>query len=118
MNKLFKLCYNKSKGTTMYYCEKCNFASADDVCKVCGKGNLRKINGDDFCYFTSLLAFDYEMYESALKSKNIDVVGMPYYTHAVSLSSAGRAQGRRVYVRYKDFPQAREAFDIIFRNNS
>ena len=44
------------------------------------------------------------MYESALKSKNIDVVGMPYYTHAVSLSSAGRAQGRRVYVRYKDFP--------------
>ena len=43
MNKLFKLCYNKSKGTTMYYCEKCNFASADDVCKVCGKGNLRKI---------------------------------------------------------------------------
>ena len=55
----------------MYYCEKCNFASADDVCKVCGKGNLRKINGDDFCYFTSLLAFDYEMYESALKSKKI-----------------------------------------------
>ena len=47
----------------MYYCEKCNFASADDVCKVCGKGNLRKINGDDFCYFTSLLAFDCEMYE-------------------------------------------------------
>ena len=43
---------------------------------------------------------------------------MPYYTHAVSLSSAGRAQGRRVYVRYKDFPQAREAFDIIFVNNS
>ena len=58
------------------------------------------------------------MYESALKSKNIDVVGMPYYTHAVSLSSAGRAQGRRVYVRYKDFSQAREAFDIIFGNNS
>ena len=42
MNKLFKLCYNKSKGTTMYYCEKCNFASAMMFVKFAVKAILEK----------------------------------------------------------------------------
>ncbi len=98
----------------MLFCEKCNFLTDKEYCPVCGSSKLRQVKGEDFCYFAQLNTMEFEMLESALKEKGVDVVGMPFYTKPVIYSTAGRAQARRVFVRYKDLNKAREIYDLMF----
>lgn len=100
----------------MLYCEKCNILVKCEKCPLCKNMNLREVKDIDFCYFTSIGTIHYEIFKNALKKEKIDIVGIPYYTRPVTLSSAGRAQGRRVYVRYKDFEKAKEIFNMFSGN--
>lgn len=100
----------------MLYCEKCNILVKCEKCPLCKSMNLRKVKDIDFCYFTSIGTIHYEIFKNSLKKEKIDIVGIPYYTKPVTLSSAGRAQGRRVYVRYKDFEKAKDIFNMLFGN--
>ena len=58
------------------------------------------------------------MLESTLNENNIEVVGVPYYSRGVTYATAGRADGRKVYVRYKNMEQAKEIYEAIFGINS
>lgn len=98
----------------MLFCEKCNVATAEKFCPSCGSKKLRAADNDDFCYLLSTSAFNFEMFESALKENDADVVGVPYYPYGVTRANAGRAGGRKVYVRYKDMERAKEIYETIF----
>lgn len=98
----------------MLFCKKCNFATDKQNCPICGSKKLREVNNDDFCYFTHMSSFAFEMFKTALNEDNIEVAGIPYYPVGISRANAGRASEQKVYVMYKDFEKAREAYMDIF----
>ncbi len=98
----------------MNFCDKCNLLADSEQCKACGNKRLRAVDGNDFCYFTKLNSFDCEMFECALKNKEIEVVCVPFYIGGVTYATAGRAEGRKLYLRYKDFYMAEEIYKTIF----
>ncbi len=102
----------------MLYCEKCQLLTQNKFCPKCKNKKLREVKDDDFCFFVSMDALSFEMFESSLQSINIDVVGLPFYTHAVTMSSAGRAQGRAVFIRFKDLQVARQTYQMLFGDNT
>lgn len=98
----------------MLFCEKCNLLTDENVCPSCGNKKLREVTDDDFCFFIDLDVFYFGMLEGALKEESIDVVGVPYYPLGVAHYNAGRAEGRRVYVRYKDLVRVNEIYNTMF----
>ncbi|MGN0812881.1 MAG: hypothetical protein ACI4MQ_05205 [Candidatus Coproplasma sp.] len=98
----------------MKFCEKCNYLTADARCPACGNKKLRDVDDEDFCYFVSLSSFNFEMFAYTLQENDIEVVGVPFYVGGVTHSSAGRAEGRRVYIRYKDLSAAKEIYGMVF----
>lgn len=103
----------------MLFCEKCNLLTNDKRCPNCRTKKLRDVRDDDFCYFADLHSMYFEMFEEALKNNNVDVVGVPYYPgNAVVFSNAGRADGRKVYVRYKNLDVATEIYNELFNKSS
>lgn len=69
----------------------------------------RRIN-EDFCYLANLTVFDFGIAEYALKDNGIEVVGVPSYRYGVTYATAGRAEYRNVYVRYKNLNKAKEIY--------
>ncbi len=102
----------------MLFCEKCNFATKENRCPSCGNKKLRAVADEDFCFLVNLDEFYYTMLESTLRENDIEVVGVPYYSHGVTYASAGRADGRKVYVRFKDVERAKEFYRALFGSNS
>ena len=98
----------------LLYCEKCNFATEETRCPLCGNKKLRDIQDDDYCFFVNISDFSYTMLEGALQEHNIDVVGVPCYSHEVKYATAGRADSRQVYIRYKDIDKAIEIYETLF----
>lgn len=101
----------------MLFCEKCNFLTPENRCPLCGNKKVRTVCDADFCFFVNLGEFYFEMLESALKEKSIDVVGVPFYPNGVTYGTAGRASGRKVYIRYKDIEQVNEIYEALFGND-
>ncbi|MGN0808055.1 MAG: hypothetical protein ACI4MN_06395 [Candidatus Coproplasma sp.] len=101
----------------MLYCENCNRLTEGKICQYCGNKKLRDVTDDDFCYFTKMDTYDFEMIEYTLNDNGIDVIGVPFYPYGVSYASAGRAHGRKVYVRHKDLEKAKNIFQTIFGSN-
>lgn len=102
------------KGVKMLFCEKCNAMTAEKQCPACGNTALREVRGEDFCFFVLLHGISFTMLESALKQEGVDVVGVPCYTHGVTYATAGRADSRKVYVRYRDWEKAQEVYEALF----
>lgn len=102
----------------MLFCEKCNFLTEENRCPLCGNKKLRAVNDEDFCFFVNIDEFNYSMLESALNENNIEVVGVPYYSRGVTYATAGRADRRKVYIRYKNMEQVIEVYETIFGINS
>ncbi|MGN1104439.1 MAG: hypothetical protein ACI4QI_06125 [Candidatus Coproplasma sp.] len=98
----------------MLFCEKCNYITDEKICPCCGNKKLRDVTDEDFCYFTKMDAYDFEMFEYTLNDNGIDVVGIPIYPYGVTYASAGRAHGRKIYVRYKDIEKTKDIFYTIF----
>ena len=98
----------------MLFCERCNVITDVNCCPACSNKKLRNVKDDDFCFFTKASAYDYEMFEFTLKENDIDVVGVPFYPNGVTYATAGRASGRRVYIRYRDIDAAKEIFEMLF----
>ncbi len=98
----------------LLYCEKCNFATEESRCPQCGNKKLREVKDDDYCFFVNLNEFSYNMLESALQEQNIEVVGVPCYSREATYATAGRANARQVYIRYKDIDKAIEIYETIF----
>lgn len=98
----------------MNYCEKCNCQVEGQYCKVCGTNNVRPIDDNDFCYFVTINAMWCEMFEDALKHNEIDAVCVPHYTYNVTPFNAGRADSRRVYLRYGNLDKAKEIYAELF----
>lgn len=97
-----------------FYCEKCHVATTDDFCPVCLSKKMREVRPEDFCFFNKMDVFYFEMFESALKEENIEVVGISFYPFGTTQFNAGRARGRTVYIRYKDCSRAQDVFDNMF----
>ena len=98
----------------MFFCEKCNFATSENSCPLCGKKKLRDVKDEDFCFYSKMSVYDFEMFGFTLKENGIEAVGVPYYPYGVSRANAGRAGARKVYVRYGDWEKAGEIFETIF----
>ncbi len=100
----------------MLFCEKCNLLTTEKRCPSCGNKKLREVAPEDYCFFANLTASNFEMFASTLKENNLDVVGVPYYANGlISHANAGRAGGRKVFIRYRDFEKAKEIFNTIFK---
>ncbi len=98
----------------MLFCEKCNFITEGNCCPSCGNKKLREVHDEDFCFFVNLSAYHYQMLEFTLKEKGIEVVGLPFYVGGVSLANAGRAEARKVFIRYQDIEHATEIYNTLF----
>ena len=98
----------------MLFCEKCNFITTENRCPLCNNKKLRTVDDADFCFFANLDEFYFNMLESTLNEKAIDVIGVPYYPRGVTYATAGRAQGRKVYIRYKDIERVKEIYETLF----
>ena len=101
----------------MMYCEKCNFATDENRCPLCGNKGLRAVNDKDFCFFTIVDEFHFNMLESTLKENKVEIIGVPCYSRGVTYATAGRADRRKVYVHYKDMERAKEIYEDIFGKN-
>lgn len=101
----------------MLFCEKCNILTTENRCPLCGNKKLRDVDGEDFCFFTNVDEFYFEMLESTLNENDIEVVGVPFYSLGVSYATVGRADKRKVYVRYKDIEKTKEICEVIFGKN-
>lgn len=101
----------------MRFCEKCNYVTGGKICPCCGNKKLRDVTDEDFCFFTKMDAYNYEMFEYTLNDNGIDTVGVPFYMTGVSYAVVGRAEGRKVYIRYKDLEKAKNVFQTIFGSN-
>lgn len=70
-------------------------------------------------FFTNLNAFNFELFNEALKNNGIEVAYISYYPqNTISFSNAGRASGRKIYIKYKDLQTAHEIYDAIFDKKS
>ena len=98
----------------MNFCENCNFLVEGGFCPKCGNKKVREVKSEDFCFFTDIDAFYCTMLEEAIKNNGIDVVCVPFYDRGTTLATAGRANGRHVFVRYKDIENVREIYDELF----
>ncbi len=98
----------------LLFCEKCNFATPENRCPLCGNKKLRDVKNEDLCFFVNINEFSYKMFESALQEQNIEVVGVPCYSREATYATAGRANARQVYIRYKDIEKAMEIYEAIF----
>ena len=98
----------------MLFCEKCNFITTENRCPVCGNKKVRTVCDTDFCFFVNLDEFHFTMLESALEEKAIEIVGLPFYPRGATYANAGRAEGRKVYIRYKDIEQVRDIYEVLF----
>lgn len=101
----------------MLFCEKCNVATTESRCPCCGNKKLRAVNDEDFCFFATVDRFSFEMLESCLKENKIEIVGVPHYSHVVTHASAGRADERKIYIRYQDREHVTEIIEALFGNN-
>lgn len=82
-------------------------------CPICGNKKLRGVLNEDFCYLANLTVFDFGILEYALKDNGIEVVCVPYYPYKVTYATAGRAEYRKVYVRYKNLNKAKEIYETV-----
>lgn len=102
----------------MKFCEKCNLMVQYDRCPACGSKKVRDIRENDFVLLVNLDSFHCEMLEYALNDNQIENACIPYYPLGVTNANAGRASGRRVYVRFKDLERAMEVYKTIFFSSS
>lgn len=79
-----------------------------------GNERLREITDDDFYLFADLDLFNFNILNNALVANGIEVSVRPYYPLGVSLLSAGRAKGRKIFIRYKDKDKATEIYNVVF----
>ncbi len=98
----------------LLFCEKCNFPTEESRCPLCGNKKLREVKDEDFCFFVNINEFSYTMLESALQEQKIEVVGVPCYSHEATFATAGKADSRQVYIRYKDIDKAIEIYETLF----
>lgn len=82
-------------------------------CPICGNKKLREVACEDFCYLANLNVFDFGIAEYALKDNGIEVVGVPSYHYGVTYATAGRAEYRNVYVRYKNLNKAKKICETV-----
>lgn len=101
----------------MLFCEECNITTKDNRCPLCRRKKLREVRSEDYCFFVNLGEFYFKMFEDTLKRNNIDVIAVPYYPRGVSYASAGRASGRKVFIRHKDTENALEIYNTLFFAN-
>jgi len=91
------------------FCEKCN-RLADGVCPVCGNKKLREVQGDDFCYFTTVTEWQVKYFEETLKSN-----GIPVASQGEGVSVWTRLSTHyKVFVPYECFEKTREIYRILF----
>jgi RNA polymerase subunit RPABC4/transcription elongation factor Spt4 len=98
----------------LLYCDRCNVSTQEKVCPSCGNNRLRAVTTEDFCYFVSLEQEKFNRLESALKENGIDVVGVPFFMNGPTYANAGRPNGRKAYIRYKNTEKAKEIYRTVF----
>lgn len=59
------------------FCDKCNLLSSINVCRACGKKDLRKPEEDDVCFLVLLNSLNAKMLEFELEEAKIKNVLMP-----------------------------------------
>ncbi len=94
----------------MYYCERCKLLNKDAICEKCGKSHLPQVQPDDICFVVKLWLNYAEMYEEALKSKNIPVFLVPC-GFSVRMRSS---DDRNIYVPYEFYNEAIDVYKCIF----
>ena len=62
----------------MNFCEKCNFASEQEFCPVCGSKKLREVKDDDFCFLADSKMSPCETLIDILDEKKIAYSQVPY----------------------------------------
>lgn len=101
----------------MLYCEKCYILTEEKHCPMCGYKKLREVTDKDFCFFRLMDKLDFGIFENSLKENHIDVTALPYYPLGVTYFNAGRATGRKMYIRYKDSEIALRIYNELFCRN-
>lgn len=94
----------------MHYCERCKLLNKDAICEKCGKSHLPQVQPDDICFVVKLWLNYAEMYEEALKSKNIPVFLVPC-GFSVRMRSS---DDRNIYVPYEFYNEAIDVYKCIF----
>lgn len=98
----------------MYYCGRCKLLNKYTVCEKCGKSQLPQVQPDDICFVIKLWMNYAEMYEEALKAKNIPVFLVPCGFSFRMRSS----DERNIYVPYEFYSEAIDVYEgIFFRKN-
>lgn len=94
----------------MYYCERCKLLNGYTICEKCGKSHLPPVQPDDICFVVKLWLNYAEMYEAALKAKNIPVFLVPCGFSFRMRSS----DDRNIYVPYEFYNEAIDVYEGIF----
>ncbi len=96
------------------FCEKCNRLERGNVCGLCGNKKLRKVTDEDMCYFITISQMSAGILEEAFRNRKIRAVFQPCYRNAPHTGTAGRADSRRVFVRYADWDAAYAVYRDLF----
>lgn len=99
----------------MFFCEKCNLLSSQDICQNCNK-KTRKVCDDDYCYLIDLHLFKAKMLETMLTNNNLEFVVLPTRNDLAGHSAFSKeADTHRIFVKYKNYQTAIDIYNDFIR---
>ena len=96
----------------MYFCENCNKVSDYDFCRDCGKGDLREVKDDDFCFLTECANSFGEMMKSLFEQKGIPCVLLPYGS-GTRTGLGLKLENYRVFVPFSYLKKAKDILELF-----
>ena len=97
----------------MNYCESCRCVTSAPVCPVCASGDLRPVQGADFCLLTEQEEMWAKLLMEVLENNHIPFARFPVWGAGLALKS-GRAERCQVFVPFEKLEEASDLLTILF----
>ena len=98
--------------SNMNFCEKCNLLNKGTTCNLCGRGNLREVKEDDFCFFVECSESLGKSLKNSFDNEGIPCALIPTGNGVRSLFGL-KLENYRVYVPYGYYDKCVEIYSVL-----
>ena len=97
------------------YCERCSRLVYKEKCPDCGRRDLRMPGPEDFCFLTEPEALWVQALCDLLGDNGVEYLTRNIHGAAL-ITKTGLPQRTRFFVRYRDYPKAKELNEAFFNS--
>ena len=97
------------------YCERCSRLVYKEKCPDCGRRDLRMPGPEDFCFLTEPEALWVQALCDLLGDNGVEYLTRNVHGAAL-ITKTGLPQRTRFFVRYRDYPKAKELNEAFFNS--